>query len=497
MKANFKTKFFLFFIASIFVVGGFIFAGNINPIPPDPSPSMYTLEDIYNLIHSTSTVTTPTHTLSPAAGKNTSATSSYSVSQIYVDLANLIKRENLVTGTEYLGVTGDYNNPDPAYATTTANFLPSLTPTTASPEAVGYTLNDIKNLIIDSTPAIEANHDFTPPGSPSGSGGAISEIYGRLTTLINPVMIKSGVTYLGVTGTYVPNPFNSTWDTTLISDGSSANNQITLPLGPEGTYNFIVNWGDDTTSHITSWNQAEVTHTYNTPGPQHLSINGTIIGFRFGYSGDRLKLTNISKWGDLKLGNDGGYFYGCDYLSITTTDDLNLSGTIDLSNTFNSIADLGGDISNWDVSAVTNMNNLFNNTNFNQDISAWDVSKVQDMGGMFQGTPFNQDISSWDVSSVTNMSWMFTNNSQFNQNIGAWDVHNVATMFHMFFNTTFNQDISAWDVSSVTNMGWMFYNNTSFNQNLSGWNVLAITTKISFDEGATAWTNPAWKPIFP
>ena len=56
------------------------------------------------------------------------------------------------------------------------------------------------------------------------------------------------------------------------------------------------------------------------------------------------------------------------------------------------------------------MVNLFNSkTTFNDDISAWDVSNVTSMNQMFQGAwVFNQDISSWDVSNVTNMKEMFT-----------------------------------------------------------------------------------------
>jgi len=31
-----------------------------------------------------------------------------------------------------------------------------------------------------------------------------------------------------------------------------------------GTYNTLVDWGDGNSDLITSWNQAEVTHTYAT-----------------------------------------------------------------------------------------------------------------------------------------------------------------------------------------------------------------------------------------
>ncbi len=45
-----------------------------------------------------------------------------------------------------------------------------------------------------------------------------------------------------------------------------------------------------------------------------------------------------------------------------------------------------GDISEWDVSAVTDMSNLFFELiDFNYDISRWDVSNVTDMSSMFDG----------------------------------------------------------------------------------------------------------------
>ena len=38
---------------------------------------------------------------------------------------------------------------------------------------------------------------------------------------------------------------------------------------------------------------------------------------------------------------------------------------------------------------------------------SWDVSNVTNMGDMFSESQFNGDISNWDVSNVTNMSGMF------------------------------------------------------------------------------------------
>ena len=45
---------------------------------------------------------------------------------------------------------------------------------------------------------------------------------------------------------------------------------------------------------------------------------------------------------------------------------------------------------------------------------------------------FNEDISSWDVSNVTNMEDMFYSASSFNQPLEKWDVSNVTNMEYMF-----------------------------------------------------------------
>jgi len=58
---------------------------------------------------------------------------------------------------------------------------------------------------------------------------------------------------------------------------------------------------------------------------------------------------------------------------------------------------LYGEISCWDVSAVTDMSDAFAfQDEFNSEIGCWEVTSVSDMSNMFLGaTSFNEDLNIW------------------------------------------------------------------------------------------------------
>jgi uncharacterized repeat protein (TIGR02543 family) len=190
-----------------------------------PEPSMYTLEDIYNLIHEVGPAAEGDHDIYP--GSNPTATTSYSVSQIYADLANLIKRENVATGTVYLGVTGSYGTPDPDYATTTV-IASSLTPQGSAGAVWGYSLDDIYELITNNATTTAGAHDATPTTPPASSMHSLTDIYDALVNLIDDTQVRSGVVYLGVTGTYEPDFLISNWKMDGDVSDSFGNNDLTL-----------------------------------------------------------------------------------------------------------------------------------------------------------------------------------------------------------------------------------------------------------------------------
>ncbi len=133
-----------------------------------------------------------------------------------------------------------------------------------------------------------------------------------------------------------------------------------------------------------------------------------------------------------------------------------------------------------DTSAITDMSDLFARyggldlEDFNGDISDWDVSKVKDMNDMFLASAFKGDISDWNVASVENMNSMFQS-SVFNGNISRWKVQNVTDMQSMFLHATaFTQNLDTWVINvAIKNNNWakakrMFYQSGLAN-NLPSW----------------------------
>lgn len=150
------------------------------------------------------------------------------------------------------------------------------------------------------------------------------------------------------------------------------------------------------------------------------------------------------------------------------------------------------DLSKLDVSQITNMSKIFQNSNFSGNISRWDVSNVTDMWGMFcSAKNFNSSIGNWDVAKVTNMFRMFFDAKSFNKNINKWNVSNVKNMSDMFYMAKeFNSPIGDWDMSSVTDIGNLFHEAEKFNQNISKWNTSNVRIMHNLFYNAKSYEQP-------
>lgn len=171
--------------------------------------------------------------------------------------------------------------------------------------------------------------------------------------------------------------------------------QHTLPLSSGYNYNFVVDWGDGTTSSITSWDDTDKSHTYQAVADYEIKIKG-LCEYVYFYN-DASQLISIDNWGNTGFISMEQSFEGASNLtSIPDTYD-----------------------SNW-CQYVTNMSNMFYGCSslVNLTVDNWNTSNVTDMSYMFYNCTSIQDISnisSWNIQSIEAYS---TNNS----------------MYYMFFN---------------------------------------------------------------
>lgn len=176
-----------------------------------------------------------------------------------------------------------------------------------------------------------------------------------------------------------------------------------------------------------------------------------------------------------------------------------------------------GNLSGWDVGNVTNMSGMFYLAGRSAitwsigDISGWKTSNVSNMSHMFDSAGGRDptwtigDLSGWNVSNVTDMSHMFQDSGGGTPtwtigDLSGWNVSNVTNMSGMFSGTGCHNsiwtvgDLSGWNVSNVTNMSYMFKyagnNAVAFDLNLGGWNVSNVTniTDLFTDAGKQAQT---------
>ena len=196
---------------------------------------------------------------------------------------------------------------------------------------------------------------------------------------------------------------------------------------------------------------------------------------------------DISNWNVSGVTDMAAMFLAC----VAFNQDIgswNVGEVTDMGNMFRLCITFNQDISSWNVAKVTNMADMFHNcTYFNQDIGSWNVGEVTNMESMFRvNNVFNQNLNSWNVAKVTDMQAMFRSCVAFNGNISSWDVAAVTNMSYMFYNAPFNQDISSWIVAAVTDMQGMF-RATPFNQDIGSWNVAAVTNMQEMFRDATAF----------
>lgn len=152
------------------------------------------------------------------------------------------------------------------------------------------------------------------------------------------------------------------------------------------------------------------------------------------------------------------------------------------------------DMTGFNMPNVTNMKGMFKgalrgsgghaHASIGVDLSSLDTSKVTDMSEMFTDTEIDSlNISNFNTSRVTNMSDMFRSSRKLTQlNVANFDtsiVTNMKGMFSDMWEIT-SLDLSSFNTSNVTDMSDMFLNDKKLTDlNLSSFNTEKVTDMSS------------------
>lgn len=193
------------------------------------------------------------------------------------------------------------------------------------------------------------------------------------------------------------------------------------------------------------------------------------------------------------------------------------------------------DVAQWDTGKVTSMTRTFERcySLATVDLSAWNTSSCTTMDCMFYMYPTSRaslrsvgDLSNWDVSHVTNMGSMFAYNaglttagnlSRWNTSsltvpgcmfqychglttigdIGNWNVSHCTDFSNMFQHCDSLKslgDLSRWNTANATNMFQMFQFDANLTVDCRSWNVNKVTEHENFNgNGASSVRAPSWK----
>ena len=182
---------------------------------------------------------------------------------------------------------------------------------------------------------------------------------------------------------------------------------FTIQCQNAGTFNATVDWGDGgATSAITTYNDADLSHTYASAGTYTISITGTFPNIYMNNSASAPKIVEVVDLGDVGWTRLSLAFYGCTNLTSFASGTTDTSSVTGMSYMFYNCSSLTSlDVSGFNTSSVTTMSHMFYNCSSltSLDVSGFNTSSVTNMSYMFFGCTVltGLRIRDWDVSSVT------------------------------------------------------------------------------------------------
>ena len=282
-------------------------------------------------------------------------------------------------------------------------------------------------------------------GNVSLGNWTITESSGQLLFSYNGV-VKANLNPLGgftSKGDVNAGTANENFEFTILTQ--SANDTFIISTHNTGTFNAVIDWGDNTSSTITSYNDSDLSHTYVNAGTYAISVSGSFPNVFFdAVSNQANKLRTVTNLGSGWLRLDHA-FQDCSNIESFSTGDVDTSTLLPSS----SLGDAGNPAMHYLFSGCYRLAGSV-------DLRGMDVSSLsgyaQDMfwrAGLYPvfGAPtLTIDLSYWDTSGFLYTVSMFESSKFATINLTGWDTSNVLNMGSMF------KDIGVVDIINIGNL---------------------------------------------
>lgn len=276
---------------------------------------------------------------------------------------------------------------------------------------------------------------------------------------------------------------------------------FTIPCSNTGTYNAVIDWGDGgATSAITAYNDADLAHSYATPGTYTIRISGSFPYIYFNNAGDRAKVRTVEQMGRVGWAAWQNSFYGCSGLTAFTVGACDLPTSLSWASSLRAMPALTAlNLSGLAGAQPTNLSNtFFGNTSLQTlDMTLIDFSANATLAGAWRGMTALTSLLLPDnavdatCTSLANMLYQTAALPTFNTT--GWDTSSVTSFSGALRSMgAVDVDISGWRFTSATDTT-VFLNGSTlataqYDAALIEWDGIDVPNSLSFDMGSSTYT---------
>ena len=237
---------------------------------------------------------------------------------------------------------------------------------------------------------------------------------------------------------------------------TGASESITIPCQDVGTFDAVINWGDGSSSTITAYDDADLTHTYATADTYEVRISGIFPNIYFNNTGTtKDKLVSVKNLGLVGWEALRNSFLGCDNILEFTIGVTDTSDVIYTDFMFGNLVSLTTlDVTNLNSGNVNDVSYMFWNlsglTSPVLGLDTWDIRNVTNALGFMTGiSAAGFTTTEYDAFILNCYSQSTTGGGTGVQSGVTWDMGSYVT-------STTSGAVATAKASLIANDSWVF-----------------------------------------